>query len=177
MLSPTPLPDPEPRPTDRAVLARTPGCWRRVSVICHLTFHLLPATLDTTATPDMAAQDRPVAVAVRLSWAAREPHAVTLAFRVGRDVPPVVWNVARDLLAAGLLAPAGLGDVTVLPDPTNPDLSELVLSSPGGRACLRFTTAQVAAFLARLPDPPDPSPAVTSLLHEVAGHDGLGEVA
>lgn len=161
MLSPTPCPDPEPDPTEPAVLARTPGCRRRVSVTCHQTWHLLTA------------QCWPVPVAVRLSWTRREPHAVTLSFRTGTT--PVVWMVGRELLTTGLLAPAGLGDITVLPDPTDPHRAEMLLSTPSGRACLRFSPAHLGAYLDRLPDPPETSPAVVSLLAAITCHDRYGD--
>lgn len=173
MLSPTPVPDPDPR---HAAPARAPRGRRRTSVTCRLNFHLLPAPTGPDAPPDATGpQWSPVPVAARLSWTRREPRAVALSFRTGAQ--PVVWTISRELLAAGLLAPAGLGDVTVLPDPTDPGLTELVLSSPSGHACLRFLTSQVADYLRRLPDPPQTSPAVTALLAAVARHDGLGEAA
>jgi hypothetical protein len=145
-------------------------------VTCRLNVHLLPTPTDPTATGAAAtAQSWPVAVAVRLTWTARDPHAVSLSFRT--TAGPVVWTIGRDLLTAGLLAPVGLGDVTVLPDPTDPGLAELVLSSPTGQACFRFLTAQVGAYLDRLPDPPETSPAVPALLAAVARHDRFGEAA
>lgn len=84
-------------------------------------------------------------VSVTLSWSAEDPFAVGLVFthRSG----PVRWVVSRELLAAGLKGPAGLGEVSVRPALGAGCRIEVVLSSPRARA--RFTVARtaLAAFL------------------------------
>ena len=162
----SPRPDPDPRP---ASLTRAPRCRRRASVTCRLNWHLLPTPTDTSFTADLW----PLPVAVRLTWTRHEPHAVRVSFHTGAR--PVVWTIGRDLLDAGLLAPVGLGDVAVLPDPPGPALGELVLSTASEHACCRFLTAEMAGYLARLPAPPGTSPAVMSLLRAVSRHDEFGE--
>lgn len=50
-----------------------------------------------------------------LGYDAADPWAVTVGFRCGRRW--VRWVLARELLAAGLLLPAGDGDVRAYPHP------------------------------------------------------------
>ncbi|MFE7112392.1 SsgA family sporulation/cell division regulator [Streptomyces sp. NPDC057575] len=50
---------------------------------------------------------------------------------------PVPWVISRELLARGMLAPSGEGDVRVRPTGTGPDaLLHVLLNSPGGSAHL-----------------------------------------
>lgn len=84
---------------------------------------------------------------VRLSWTDGDPHVVTAVFNPDCGDAAVVWLLGRDLLMAGCDAPAGLGDVSVLPDPVRPRLVELVLSTDSGRACLRLSGTRLRAFL------------------------------
>ncbi|MFF2412809.1 SsgA family sporulation/cell division regulator [Streptomyces sp. NPDC058092] len=50
---------------------------------------------------------------------------------------PVLWVISRELLARGMLAPSGEGDVRVRPTGTGPNaLLHLLLTSPGGSAHL-----------------------------------------
>ncbi|MCX4792067.1 MULTISPECIES: SsgA family sporulation/cell division regulator [unclassified Streptomyces] len=50
---------------------------------------------------------------------------------------PVLWGISRELLARGMLAPSGEGDVRVRPTGTGPNaLLRLLLTSPGGSAHL-----------------------------------------
>jgi len=60
-----------------------------------------------------------------------DPFAVSLAIGVECG-EPVVWTFARELLAAGVNAPAGEGDITVEPDMTE---------GFGGERQLRITLA------------------------------------
>lgn len=70
-------------------------------------------------------------LSVTLSWRAEDPYAVTVTFP--RQEQRVRWVLGRCLLAAGLEGPAGLGDVSVLPDLECSGQVELILSSPDGR--------------------------------------------
>lgn len=83
-------------------------------------------------------------VTVTLSWSSDAPYAVGLIFPGELEV---CWLVARDLLAAGLLGPSGLGDVSVFPDLYDPGFVELVLSSPDGSVGLRMPVHRLATFL------------------------------
>lgn len=83
------------------------------------------------------------ALQARLCWQPADPLAVRMSFRTGGHW--VDWALARELLAAGLLMPAGAGDVRLAP------LGEhLVLGLDNGRAraTLLLPAADVAGFLA-----------------------------
>ncbi|GEL19318.1 SsgA family sporulation/cell division regulator [Pseudonocardia asaccharolytica] len=80
---------------------------------------------------------------VILTWRPTRPHEITLA--AGRTS----WVFARDLLAAGLDAPAGLGDVSILPDlAAEEERVELVLSAPSGRMALPLPVDALRTLLA-----------------------------
>jgi len=91
-----------------------------------------PAVFELVS-PDSA----PVPVKVELTYDSRDPYAVQASFRTGQ-VTAVDWVFARDLLADGLMASSGTGDVRVQPMPTDPTRIELELNSPSGHAL--FTT-------------------------------------
>jgi hypothetical protein len=81
-----------------------------------------------------------------------------MAFHVGTG-EPVEWTLARDLLAAALAAPQGIGDVRAWPSaaPGSPaaggaaagDALHIAMSSPFGRAQFRAPAGAIAAFLQR----------------------------
>jgi Streptomyces sporulation and cell division protein, SsgA len=98
--------------------------------------------------PTRPAGDDPITVRALLRWASTDPHTVAVVFRPGTAVE-VTWLVGRDLLADGLRGPAGLGDVSVLPDLRSSMYRELVLSTPAGQRGLRFPVAALVAFLER----------------------------
>lgn len=83
----------------------------------------------------------------RWSYLAGDPYVVNLAFRAERG-QWIEWSFARDLLAAGLLEPAGLGDVRVRPDLAFEDeLLVIELESPDGYAIVELRRADVERFL------------------------------
>ncbi|MFI9389099.1 SsgA family sporulation/cell division regulator [Kutzneria sp. NPDC052558] len=88
----------------------------------------------------------PIPVEVELRYATRDPFAVTAFFHTGSDCW-VEWCFARDLLADGLLAEAGLGDVRIRPDLDNAELVVLVVSSPAGTAAFEAYAQDLAEFL------------------------------
>ncbi|WAL69756.1 SsgA family sporulation/cell division regulator [Amycolatopsis cynarae] len=91
---------------------------------------------------------RPTPVYSRWSYLARDPYAVTLAFRTRRG-DWIEWCFARDLLRDGLTGQAGLGDVRVRPDLVAPGkLLVLELESPDGYALVELKRADVERFLA-----------------------------
>jgi hypothetical protein len=90
-----------------------------------------------------------VPVTARLSYDPADPFAISVSMRTDGS-PTVHWVVSRELLAAGLLAPAGDGDIGVWPSTSKG--SEVVcvsLSSPDGQALLYGRHGDVAAFLER----------------------------
>lgn len=95
------------------------------------------SVLDTPTPPR-----RPV-LEVTLSWRADDPYAVAVTFP-GLDQR---WVFSRCLLAAGLTGPAGLGDVSILPDLTDPTRRELILSSPSGRIGFLLEVHAIEEFL------------------------------
>ena len=63
-------------------------------------------------------------VETELLYQADDPFAVTMRFHAGGAV--ATWIMGRDLLAEGLTAPAGLGDVRVRPNGGRTLMLELV---------------------------------------------------
>jgi Streptomyces sporulation and cell division protein, SsgA len=84
-----------------------------------------------------------------LEYDATDPFAVTAVFRAG--VTPIRWVFARDLLAEGMFAPVGEGDVHVWPclDAAGRAVVILELTSPHGEALLQAASADVSDFLLR----------------------------
>jgi hypothetical protein len=93
----------------------------------------------------------PIRIRGVLRWTSTDPHVVAMVFHSGTRAE-VTWLVDRDLLTAGVHGPAGLGDVSVLPDLCSDAHRELVLSSPDGHRGLRFPVAALTAFLERTRD-------------------------
>ncbi|MFI6874015.1 SsgA family sporulation/cell division regulator [Streptomyces sp. NPDC050400] len=96
-------------------------------------------------TPD----GREFATPVTLRHTSAEPLAVRLCFppHVTLDGEAATWTIARELLAAGLDAPARTETVRVQPDGPADTLIEF--HSPEGLAALRFDTAGLRRFLLR----------------------------
>lgn len=93
----------------------------------------------------------PIRVRGLWRWISTDPHTVAMAFHPGTRAE-VTWLVGRDLLAAGVRGPVGLGDVSVLPDLRSGAHRELVLSTPSGHRGLRFAVAALVVFLERTRD-------------------------
>ena len=98
-----------------------------------------------------------VPLVASLYYSGTDPYAVRMAFHVGTD-EPVEWIFARDLLAAGIEARQGEGDVQVWPSPTScagtdgADLGTVLnieLSSPFGQAHFEAPAKAMSAFLRR----------------------------
>jgi Streptomyces sporulation and cell division protein, SsgA len=92
-------------------------------------------------------------------YSRQDPFAVTLSFFTGLD-EPVKWTFCRDLLAAALLGPAGMGDVQAWPatapaasaeDGAGPGekIINIMLCSPDGYARFEAGAAGIEEFLAR----------------------------
>jgi hypothetical protein len=80
-----------------------------------------------------------------------DPYAVHVMFHPGNpDAEQVNWSFSRDLLAAGLVEPSGIGDVRVWPWSTpRGDAIALALSSPDGNALFEVSRSLVSRFLRR----------------------------
>src|SRR5687767_14483411 len=79
---------------------------------------------------------QPAPVVTRWTYSARDPLAVTLAVRTPSD-RWVEWLVARDLVAEGLDADAGIGDIRFSPQVVQGyDIVEIEIRSTDGRAVM-----------------------------------------
>jgi hypothetical protein len=106
-------------------------------------------TLRSSAVFDLLAPRAPaVPVHVELRYDTRDPFAVVAAFRTGR-AGWVEWVFSRDLLADGLLAEAGEGDVRIRPAANDPEVVIFELSSPSGHAVFETSAHRLADFLDR----------------------------
>ncbi|GAA2793097.1 MULTISPECIES: SsgA family sporulation/cell division regulator [Crossiella] len=109
-------------------------------------------TLRSTAVFDLLAPRTPaVPVQVELRYDTRDPYAVVAAFRTGRT-GWVDWVFSRDLLADGLIADAGDGDVRIRPAVDDPEVVVIELSSPSGHAMFEASAQELADFLDRTYD-------------------------
>lgn len=91
----------------------------------------------------------PLPVRADLEYDPADPFAVCVGYHAGGGV--VRWLFGRDLLADGLLAPAGDGDVRVRP--AADDSRVLVeLNAPDGSAILEAAANELADFLDRTYD-------------------------
>jgi hypothetical protein len=94
-------------------------------------------------------QHTTVPLVASLFYSGEDPYAVRMAFHVGTD-EPVEWIFARDLLAAGMTAPSGEGDVKVWPSSGDEEPAlNIVLSSPFGQAHFEAPASAMAEFLRR----------------------------
>jgi hypothetical protein len=94
-----------------------------------------------------------VPLVASLYYSGNDPYAIRMAFHVGTD-EPVEWIFARDLLAAGIEARQGEGDVQVWPsEPADADegsddvVLNIELSSPFGQAHFEAPAEAMSAFL------------------------------
>src|SRR6185312_13588345 len=98
---------------------------------------------------ELISPDSPVVpVKVELTYDSRDPYAVQASFRTGHGTA-VDWVFARDLLADGLMASSGTGDVRVQPMPTDATRIELELNSPSGHALFTTCAQTLGEFLDR----------------------------
>jgi hypothetical protein len=92
-------------------------------------------------------------------YSRQDPYAVTMSLNTGAD-EPVKWTFCRELLAAALLAPAGIGDVQAWPAAasaasaedgagTGEKIINIMLDSPDGCARFEAGAAGIEEFLAR----------------------------
>jgi hypothetical protein len=97
---------------------------------------------------DVVLAERAVrSVPVVLRYDLADPYAVTLEFHLvpGQEVR---WVVGRDLVARGLRAPAGVGDVQIRPSGSRSTRSvRIALTSPEGHAVVLARAADLEGFL------------------------------
>ncbi len=107
------------------------------------------STVSRSVELQLVTSGSPVPVCADLSYDPADPFAVAVSLRA-EGSPAVDWVVARDLLADGLTAPAGEGDVGVWPS-TSRGAAVVCLSlcSPDGQALLFGAHADVSEFLER----------------------------
>jgi hypothetical protein len=104
-------------------------------------------TLRSSAVFDLLAPRTPaVPVQVALRYDTRDPYAIVAAFRTGR-AGWVEWVFSRDLLADGLIADAGDGDVRIRPGTSDPEIVVVELKSPSGHAVFEASAQRLAEFL------------------------------
>ncbi len=90
-----------------------------------------------------------VAVPVALHYDTSDPYAVRSTFHTGQG-EGVRWVFARELLARGMSAPAGEGDVRVWPSVTRGRPVVCIgLRSPDGAALLEAPASTVQSFLTK----------------------------
>ena len=89
------------------------------------------------------------------SYSRKDPYAVTMSLVTGAD-EPVKWTFCRELLAAALLGPAGIGDVHAWPaaaasaeDGAGEKILNIMLGSPDGCALFEAVAAGIEEFLGR----------------------------
>ena len=80
---------------------------------------------------------------VSLVYSPSDPCVVTATIAARNTA---VWELSRDLLAAGMLAPTGTGDVRVWPWPLFGEV-EIMLTSPSGRADFACSLRELDVFL------------------------------
>ncbi len=86
-------------------------------------------------------------VVTRWTYCADDPYAVTLEIQTRGD-RCVDWVLARELLVAGLSAPAGIGDVRVRPARMGQwDVTLVEISSPDGHAVLEVDRDLLRQFV------------------------------
>ncbi|SDZ49581.1 Streptomyces sporulation and cell division protein, SsgA [Saccharopolyspora shandongensis] len=85
-------------------------------------------------------------VGVELRYDSRNPYEICMKLNVGKS-GQVDWVIARDLLADGLVAEAGEGDVRIGPRLDRPGLVVIALSAPSGQATFEVNADQLVDFL------------------------------
>ena len=111
-----------------------------------------PATIEVDTTMRFVAPDfTTINVRASMQYDQDDPYAIHVVFHPGSTESELVsWSFARELLAAGLVEPTGIGDVRVWPWTTpRGEAIALALSSPDGNALFEISRSVVARFLRR----------------------------
>ncbi|MET9666966.1 SsgA family sporulation/cell division regulator [Streptomyces sp. NPDC006475] len=98
----------------------------------------------------VASAPRMESVPATLLYDRRDPFAVRIAFPATATLEgtDVAWAFSRELLAAGVDAPAGLGDVRVRP--YGYDRTVVEFHAPEGVAMVHIRTSELRRFLKRV---------------------------
>lgn len=105
------------------------------SITCPIRSHLRVDALDLVLEAELT-----------LTYTTKDPLAVALTFPPpSAEHAPTVWQFSRDLLAAGLHAQAGEGDVVIRPIGRRRVL--VTLTSPGGRVRGELERAPLELFV------------------------------
>ncbi|MFC3452640.1 SsgA family sporulation/cell division regulator [Amycolatopsis speibonae] len=88
----------------------------------------------------------PVVVGAFLCYHTADPIAVTVSFSTSTRVP-IDWVFARDLLAEGMVASAGKGDIRIRPSDQEDRLVMFHLETPSGSADFSANRDQLDGFL------------------------------
>jgi hypothetical protein len=84
-----------------------------------------------------------------LCYSSQDPYAIRMSLDTGL-AEPVVWALDRDLLAASLRGPEGIGDVRAWPSAAPGEkILNIELGPPSGYARFETSAAEIGAFLAR----------------------------
>jgi hypothetical protein len=84
-------------------------------------------------------------IAAELRYDPDDPYAVAISFHTGQG--EVDWMFGRDLLADGLIARTGEGDIAVRPAAEDPERVLVELDAPTGFAVLSGPSEDIAEFL------------------------------
>ncbi|WP_329125910.1 SsgA family sporulation/cell division regulator [Streptomyces sp. NBC_01465] len=97
----------------------------------------------------IASAPRMETVPATLRYARRDPFAVQMAFPASATLAgtAVCWTFSRELLEAGVRAPAGLGDVRIRP--YGDDRTVLEFHAGEGVAMVHLSTPELRRFLGR----------------------------
>lgn len=88
----------------------------------------LPRTITTPLALTVSTGAAEADLDAELRYDPADPFAVTLA--IGTECgDPVIWTFARDLLAQGVTAAAGEGDITIEPDPGTERMLRITLAT------------------------------------------------
>jgi len=106
-------------------------------------------------------------IPVELRYDSRDPFVITFAFLLSKH--NVLWALGRDLVAAGLIAPTGDGDVML--HPRSEDANQVEFHFTGGQ-----DTSMLSASLAEVADFVDRTHALVPMGHEKCWLDLDGEL-
>ena len=108
------------------------------------------AEVRTAVTLRLVVPRAEVLLDASLRYDGDDPYAVRLSFPASPGRDPIEWIFARSLLADGLHAPSGEGDVRVWPAPQELGGPVYVeLGSPSGRALFAAPRPVLAEFVHR----------------------------
>jgi hypothetical protein len=108
-----------------------------------------PAEVRSALTLHLVVPKADVALEAVLRYDVDDPYAVHLAFPTGPGREGIEWMFARQLIADGLVAASGDGDVRIWPSPDADSAVYVQLSSPSGRALFTVSRRCLVDFVRR----------------------------